>query len=79
MLGTGVEEGGRGGYVVERGDEAIELDGLVGRDGEAAGDPEEEVLRGLDDAARDGIAEEVKVVDGAEAEVLEAVGEGVVG
>ena len=48
------------------------------RAGEAAGDAEEEVLRGLDDGAGEGVAEEVAIVDGAQAEVLEAIGEGVV-
>jgi hypothetical protein len=78
MFGAGVEEGRRGRHVIERCYEAIKLDGFVWGSGEAAGDAQKEVLRALDDAARDGIAEEIAIVDGAETEVFEEVGDAVV-
>ena len=62
-----------------RGEQVVELDGLVdARADETAGDAHEEVLRRLGDLARDGMAQQIAVIDGAQAEVLEAVGEAVV-
>ncbi len=48
------------------------------RSDEAGSHAHEEVLRRLGDEARDGVLQEVAIVDGAQAEVLEAVGETVV-
>jgi len=78
MFGAGVEQRGRAGKIVERGDELVELDGLMRRDREAAGNAEKEVLRRLDYFAGERIAQKVAVVDGAQAEVFESVGELVV-
>ena len=68
-----VEQGGRRREVGQRRHEVVELDGLVGIGGQAAGDSQEEVLRGLDDLAGLGVAEEVAVIDRAQAEELEVL------
>ena len=73
VSGAGVEQRRRRRQVVERGDQSVELDRLVCALGQAAGDPHEEVLRRLDDEPTLGIAEQVAVVDRAQAEVLEEV------
>ncbi len=68
-----VEQCRRRGKIVERCDEAIKLDSFVRRAGEAAGNAQEEVLRGFDNLARERVAEEIAVIDRAEAEVFEEV------
>ena len=71
--GARVEQRGARGQVLERRDELVEPDGLVGAGGKAAGDPQEEVLGGLEDVAGFGVAQQVAVIDGAQAEELEQV------
>ena len=71
MPRAGVEEGGRARQVGQRRHESVEGDRLPGRVGEATGDPQQPVLRGLDDVAGLRVAQQVPVVDGAQAEVLE--------
>ena len=66
-----VEERRRARQVFERREQPIELEGLGHVLGERARDPEEELLRRLDHEARLRVLEEVAVVDGAQAEVLE--------
>ena len=78
VLRAAVEERRRAGQIVVRGEQVVEVDGLVDALGEAAGDAHEEVLRRLDDLARDGMPQQIAVVDGAQAEVFEAIGEAVV-
>ena len=70
---AGVEEGGRGREVIQRGDQAVELDRLVGRRRQPAGDAHEPVLGGLDDEAALGMAQQVAVVHRTQPEVLEEI------
>ncbi len=70
--GAGVEERRRRRQVGQPRHQPVELDGLAGGAGQAAGHPEQEVLRRLDDEAGRGVPQQVAVVDRAEAEVLEA-------
>ena len=70
---TRVEQCRAGWQVLERRDELVEADGLVRAGGQAAGHPQEEVLRGLEDVTGLGVAQQVAVVDGAQAEELEEV------
>ena len=82
VLGAGVEERRRAGQVVVRGEQVVELDGFVDasrlRIGQAGGYAHEEVLRRFGDLARDGVAQQIAVIDGAQAEVFKAVREAVV-
>ncbi len=64
------EVGERRHQVVEL-DRRIDVTGAVGFGAEAAGDPQEEVLRGLDDLPPLRMAQQVAVVHGAQAEELE--------
>ncbi len=73
--GAGVEQGRRAGHVVEAGQHVVELDGALFAvdlvDAQAHGDAHEEGLRQLDAAFVD--VQEVAVVQGLQAEVLELV------
>ena len=72
MPGPGVEQGGAAREVGQRGHQSVEVDRLVRRTSQAAGHPQQEVLRGLGDQPRVRVAQQVPVVDGAKSEVLEA-------
>ena len=69
--GAGVEQRRAAGQVGQRGHQPVELDRLGRGPGQAGGDPEQEVLRGLDHQPAGGVPQEVAVVDGAQPEVLE--------
>lgn len=76
--GAGVEEGGGAGQVVQGAHQPVERGDLVQRAGgvvlgETGRDPEHEVLRGLDDLPGDRVAQQIAAVQGAQAEVAEAV------
>ena len=75
MLGAGVEQRRRTGHVVVRCDQVIELDRLMRCSGESAGNAQEKVLRSLDHLSAERVAQQVSVIDGAKAEVLETIGE----
>ena len=80
VLGARVEEGGGAGHVLEQGESPVELQGLGHGLPERHRDAHEEVLGRLQYGARGGVLEQVAVVDGAQAEVLEeAVARGVDG
>ena len=70
--GAGVEERRRRRQVGQPRHQPVEVDRLAGGPGQPAGDPEQEVLRGLDDQPRRRVPQQVAVVDRAQAEVLEA-------
>ncbi len=69
--GAGVEQRGRRRQVRQRRDQVVEADRLGGVGRQAAADPQEEVLRGLDHLACLGVAQQVAVVHGAQPEELE--------
>ena len=71
---AGVEQRGARRQVLQRGDQPVEVDGLAGLGGQAAGHPHQEVLGRLDGPPGLGVAEQVAVVDGAQAGELEEVG-----
>ncbi|MNK65221.1 hypothetical protein D3C87_845090 [compost metagenome] len=71
MARARVEERGRSGHVAELADQLVEGDRLRDGLGEAQGHPHEKPLRPLDDEAGFGMAQQVAIVDGLEAEVLE--------
>ena len=71
VAGARVEQRRARREVGERRHEVVEADRLVGVWREAAGHAQEEVLRGLDDLAGLGMAQQVAVVHGAQAEELE--------
>ena len=71
MRGARVEQRRRRREVRERGDEPVEADGFFGVLRKPARHAHEEVLRGLDDLAGVGVAQQVAVVDRAQTEELE--------
>lgn len=71
--GPGVEQCGGGGKVCKRRHEVVELDRLFGVGGEATGDTQKEVLRGLDDVASFGMPQQVAVIHRAQTEELEVL------
>ena len=71
VAGARVEQRRRARQVGQRGHHPVEADRLRRRPAEPAGHPEQEVLRGLEDQAGGRVAQQVAVVDGLDAEVLE--------
>jgi hypothetical protein len=71
VAGARVEQGRRARQVGEGGHQPVEPDRLGRRPRQPAGDPQHEVLRSLDDQPGGRVAQQVAVVDGPDAEVLE--------
>ena len=71
MRGAGVEQGRRAGQVGQRGHQPVEADRFGRRVRQAAGHAQQPVLRQFDHVAAGRMAQQVAVVDGAQAEVLE--------
>ncbi len=69
--GAGVEQRRRAGQVGQRRQEAVEADRLRGVRRQSTCDPQQPVLRRLHDQAGRRVPQQVPVVDGAQAEVLE--------
>ncbi len=74
MARAGVEERWRAGQIVERSHESVKLDGFGNSCRQAAGDAQKEILRRLNHLPRDRMAQQISVIDGAQAEVFEAIG-----
>ena len=68
---AGVEEGGRAGQVLQRREQAIELQRFRDRLRQGAGDAQKELLRRLNDQSRLRVLQKVAVIDRAQTEVLE--------
>ena len=73
MARAGVEQRWRTWHIVMRGDQPIKLDGLDRRLRQPAGHAQKEVLRCLNDLARERIAQQIAIIDGAQPKVFEAV------
>ena len=69
--GAGVEQGRARRQIGQRRHQVVQRDGLVGIGAEPAGHPQEEVLGGLDHLPGLGVAQQVAVIHGAQAEELE--------
>ena len=70
--GAGVEQGGRGGQVVELAHAPVQRQRFGHVLAERGGDAQEELLRGLDHLAAVRVAQQVAVIQRAQAEVVEA-------
>ena len=72
---SGIEERRRTRHVVMRGEQAVKINGLVDCERKPAGYAQEKVLRRLDDFARDGMTQQVAVINRSQPKVLKSIRE----
>ena len=68
VLRAGVEQRRRRRHVIERSNQSVKLNRLMRRSGQAAGHAQKEVLRRLDNPSRDRIAQQITIVNSAQAQ-----------